>query len=225
MELMMLRICFLFVIALKSIVACWSHQIETDNLILRRPVEENRTFLTQLLRQPSAAQAYGEEEIRRDQVASFVRGIMRWQSRNHTYIIFLKDNNVPIGTFQVCYIPQCRGPLNGIPEAYRNQVCQNMGVEFGYLIDEAQQKKGYASEALAGFMSYISKNSASYFQLEYYEDVVPKVLYAMISRKNIASIRVAEKNGFKLFGNEVNELDQQLYYCPIPEINHHTQLG
>lgn len=217
MEFMVLRICLLFVIASQTIAACWSHQIESDRLIMRKPTEDDRAFFEQLLVQPSMAEAYGEKEITEQMASRIARGIMRWGQWSHNYTICLKEGMISIGTFQVCYIPQCSGPLKDIPEAYRDKVCQDMGVDFGYMIDEGHQKKGYATEALAAFKAYISANPVAYFHSEMYNDVFPKALYAMISRNNTASIRVVTKNGFKLFGDEVNKLDRQLYVWQFPE--------
>jgi len=63
---------------------------------------------------------------------------------------------------------------------------ENGEVEIGYGIDEPFQNRGYMSETIAGFIHWVGKNNKA------------KVINAETESENIASIRVLEKNGFKL---------------------------
>ncbi len=63
---------------------------------------------------------------------------------------------------------------------------ENGEVEIGYGIDEPFQNRGYMSETIAGLTRWVSENNRA------------KVIKAETESNNIASIRVLEKNGFKV---------------------------
>jgi predicted acetyltransferase len=63
---------------------------------------------------------------------------------------------------------------------------ENGEVEIGYGTDEPFQNRGYMSETIAGFIHWIDKNKKA------------RVIKAETESNNIASIRVLEKNGFKI---------------------------
>jgi [ribosomal protein S5]-alanine N-acetyltransferase len=62
----------------------------------------------------------------------------------------------------------------------------NDEVEIGYGIDETFQNNGYMSETISGFTQWIFENTKA------------KIIKAETECDNLASIRVLEKNGFKI---------------------------
>lgn len=64
---------------------------------------------------------------------------------------------------------------------------ENGEVEIGYGIDDPFQNQGYMSETIAGFIRWLAENPKV------------KVVKAETGADNLPSVRVLERNGFKLF--------------------------
>ncbi|HPS12760.1 MAG TPA: GNAT family N-acetyltransferase [Prolixibacteraceae bacterium] len=86
------------------------------------------------------------------------------------WIIIEKDRKAVIGGF--CF--------HGEPD-------ENGEVEIGYGIDEPFQNQGYMSETIAGFIHWLAENPTV------------KTVKAETGADNLPSVRVLERNGFKLF--------------------------
>ena len=71
---------------------------------------------------------------------------------------------------------------------------ENEEVEIGYGIDEPFQNRGYMSETIAGLTRWLTENPKV------------KVVKAETEADNLPSVRVLERNGFKLFQQDDKNL-------------------
>jgi len=143
--------------------------IETQRLILRQYNEDDLISLHKIFSDPKTM-AFYPAPFRIDQTQDWInRNQKRYEADGYgLWAVCLKDNNELIGDCGLV----------------KQQVDNKTEVEIGYHINKEYWSNGYASEAARGCMEYgFNKLSLN-------------KLISIIDPKNIASIRVAEKNGF-----------------------------
>ncbi len=151
--------------------------IETERLIIRDLEQKDKNQLYNIVWQEGVVQFMKDWSENSPEPEAF-HGYIEWHQsqknstdiyENKRYAVALKENNLLIGMVGM-----------GLEDTINE-------VEMAYFIDEAYQKKGYATEALKGLFDWCMKVSE-----------VPYMVLT-IDCANEASCRVAEKAGFELF--------------------------
>ncbi len=148
-------------------------RLETERLIIREFKEEDLDELAPILADPDVMEFSSSGPLSRDEAQTYLQQRILDHYKEHGYgfwAIVSKKTKKIIGL---------AGPL-------RQRVDDEECIEIGYRIASSEWGKGFASEAVQAIRDYVF----SYFNLD-------KVI-AIIEPRNIRSVRVAEKLGFKL---------------------------
>lgn len=154
--------------------------LETERLLLRGIGKDDSEFiLKQFSTQEVNRYLYDAEPISSlEEAMEIIDFYIESEPRDqHRWIIILKDSNEKIGT---CGF-HCWNHENG-------------EVELGYDLQPAYWKQGYMREALTEILDFAKENMH-----------IEKV-YAHIYPENLASVRIAEKMGFKRTGEQYYEV-------------------
>ena len=151
--------------------------IETPRLIIRDLEQKDKNQLFHIVWQKDVVRFMKDWSENSPEPEAF-RGYIEWHQtqkdstdvyKNKRYAVALKESNLLIGMVGM-----------GLEDTLNE-------VEMAYFIDEAYQRKGYATEALNGLFEWCMKVS----ELPY--------MILTIDCANEASCRVAQKAGFELF--------------------------
>ena len=154
--------------------------LETERLLLRGIGKDDSEFiLKQFSTQEVNRYLYDAEPISSlEEAMEIIDFYIELEPRDqHRWIIILKDSNEKIGT---CGF-HCWNRENG-------------EVELGYDLQPAYWKQGYMRDALTEILNFAKENMH-----------IEKV-YAHIYPENLASVRIAEKMGFKRTGEQYYEV-------------------
>lgn len=155
--------------------------LQTERLILRELTMNDLDDLYEILSDPETMAHYPRPKTREESEKWILRNIERYNTDGFgLWAIELKENNQFIG--------ECGITLQNIDG--------QMLPEIGYHINKNFRKKGYATEAATACRDY------GFDKLNFDE------IYSYMKYTNIASSRVAEKNGMtfiKEYPDEINE--------------------
>jgi len=147
--------------------------LESERLILVNYTEQDLPFLENLLTNRNIVQFIGKGEVRtKEQIYHFYQWIMDHYKLNDNYgLKLLKDKLTGENIGHAGLVPQV--------------VESEQYIEVGYWVDEKYWGNGYASEIAHALINY----GINELQL-------PKII-ALIQKGNLASEKVAVKNGLK----------------------------
>ncbi|MGG2055344.1 GNAT family N-acetyltransferase [Lysinibacillus pakistanensis] len=147
--------------------------LESERLILVNYTEDDISFLENLLSNPNMVRYIGNGEVRnREQANKFFEWIIEHYKLNRNYgLKLIKDKVTGKKIGHAGLVPQI--------------VEEDHYIEVGYWIEENYWGKGYASEVALALIDYGLN-----------ELKLPKII-ALIQNGNIASEKVAIKNGLK----------------------------
>lgn len=161
--------------------------LETDRLYLRKLCQSDYKALCKILQDKDVMYAY-EHAFSDEEVEAWLQNQLRRYRENGfgLWAVILKENEELIG--------QCGLTLQDTPHG---EV-----LEIGYLFQKAYWHRGYATEAAHACKKYA------------FETLGAKEVYSIIRENNLASRRVAERNGMTAKGS----FAKQYYGFQMPHI-------
>lgn len=156
--------------------------IETKRLILRKMTMGDLDDLHEILSDPESMKHYPKPKTREESKMWIERNIQRYETLGYgLWAIELKESRRFIGD---CGITM-------------QEIDGSMKPEIGYHVHKAYTKKGYATEAAKACRDYA------------FDVLELDAIYSYMKYTNIASSRVAEKNGMilvKEYDDPINEV-------------------
>lgn len=147
-------------------------QLQTERLLFRRYIEEDLPFLRQLVEDPDVMRYIGDGQRKDEQYARSLYMRMHEQYRNFDdyglHMLIHRETGERIGHAGIV--------AQVIDDCFE--------IEVGYWIHPRYWQQGYAYEAAAALTHYAT------------EECGIERLVSMMMKGNIASMRIAEKNGF-----------------------------